>query len=95
MTDASNVPAKPRRKGSRVMWALTGLVFIAAVCAWIALGVGLYMGVGFTPRLILATAAAVTTEATFWLTAATIGVSVFEARRRIWRYVTGRGGEAA
>ena len=42
-------------------------------------------------RITLVLVAAVTTEALFWTTAALLGVSVVEARKRIWRRITGRG----
>lgn len=45
------------------------------------------------PRLGLAIAATLTTEALFWTMAAQLGVSVVEARKRIWRWITGRGGQ--
>jgi hypothetical protein len=79
------------RKGRQFLWTLAGLVGVCAVCGWISLGVGLYLDVAKSTRLILALVAAVATEATFWLCAAAFGVSVFEARKRIWRRITGRG----
>jgi hypothetical protein len=60
------------------------------VCGWVSLGVGLYLDVPKGTRLILAVVAAVATEALFWTCAAALGVSVFEARKRIWRRITGR-----
>ena len=93
MTIETSVAEKPGllKKGRKFMWSLVIALAIAAVVAWIALGIGLYMGVEFKPRLILAVAAALTTEGLFWTTAAALGVSVVEARKRIWRRITGRG----
>lgn len=76
------VPA-PRSK----KWWL--IVIAAGLClaSWIALAVGLLLGVGFTPRLVLATAAALSTEALMWVTAAVLGLRMFEARRKVWQRV--------
>lgn len=79
------------RKSRKVLWTVAAVVGVCAVCGWIALGVGLYLGVERNMRLILAVIAAVATEVTFWISAAAFGVSVFEARKRIWRKITGRG----
>lgn len=79
------------KRGRGFLVALSIVVGVAAVAAWIALGVGLYMDVSRQTRIILAVVAAVATEALFWSVAATLGLSVFEARKRIWRKITGRG----
>lgn len=94
-TDAA-AEAAPQKKsllkrGRGFLIALSVVVGVAAVAAWIALGVGLYMDVSRQTRIILAVVAAVATEALFWSVAATLGLSVFEARKRIWRKITGRG----
>ncbi|MFC7379844.1 hypothetical protein [Brevundimonas sp. GCM10030266] len=78
------------RKGRKFLWTLAGLVGVCAVCGWVSLGVGLYLDVPKSTRLILAVVAAVATEVTFWTCAAALGMSVFEARTRIWRKITGR-----
>jgi hypothetical protein len=82
-------------RGSTFLKLLAGLLFIAAVCAWISLGVGIAMDVGRGTKLILALAAALSTEALFWTIAALLGVSVFRARTWIWRKITGRGEQGA
>lgn len=79
------------RRGKGFLKLLAVLLLIAALCAWIALGIGLYLDVGHGTRLTLAIIAAVGTEALFWVVAALLGVSVVEARKRIWRRITGRG----
>lgn len=85
-------PQAPSRaaKGRRFLWMLAGLLGVCAVCGWVSLGVGLYLDVPKGTRLILAVVAAVATEALFWTCAAALGVSVFEARKRIWRKISGR-----
>ncbi|PZQ10723.1 MAG: hypothetical protein DI564_15500 [Rhodanobacter denitrificans] len=52
--------------------------------SWIALITGVLMQVDTGIRIALATAAAVTTEGTFWLAALLLGVSVYQARRQLW-----------
>lgn len=79
------------KRGRGFLIGLSIAVGVAAVAAWIALGAGLYMDVSRQTRIILAVVAAVATEALFWSVAATLGLSVFEARKRIWRKITGRG----
>lgn len=79
------------KKGRGFLIALSIAVGVAAVAAWIALGVGLYLDVSRQTRIILAVVAAVATEALFWSVAATLGLSVLEARKRIWKKITGRG----
>ena len=85
--------AKPGllKKGKGFLWTLAACLGVAAVCGWAALGVGLWLEVERGTRLILAIVAAVSTEALFWTVAAALGMSVVEARKRIWRRITGRG----
>ena len=63
-------------RGKGFLKVLAVLLLVAAVAAWAALGIGLYLGVERGTRLILAIVAAVTTEALFWTVAALLGVSV-------------------
>ena len=79
------------KTGRGFLIGLSIVVGVAAVAAWVALGVGLYLDVSRQTRIILAVVAAVATEALFWSIAATLGLSVLEARKRIWRKITGRG----
>ncbi|WP_374389378.1 hypothetical protein [Brevundimonas sp.] len=92
--DIETSAAKPGvlSRGKGFLKVLAVLLLVAAVAAWAALGIGLYLGVERGTRLILAIVAAVTTEALFWTVAALLGVSVVEARKRIWRKITGRAG---
>lgn len=68
-------------------WWLIAIAAGLCLASWIALAVGLLLGVGFTPRLVLATAAALSTEALMWVTAAVLGLRLFEARRKVWQRV--------
>lgn len=78
------------RRGRRWLWTLAALLAVAAVSAWIALGVGLWMDATRGTIFVLAIVAALATEALFWTCAAALGVTVFEARRRIWARITGQ-----
>ena len=91
--DVENAKPGLLKKGKGFLWTLVAFLGVTAVCGWVALGIGLWMDVERTTRLILAIVAAVATEALFWTVAAALGVSVFEARKRIWRKITGRGAE--
>ncbi len=72
---------------TRKKWWVVGTGAIVCLLAWVAMGIGLALDVEFTARLVLVTIAAVATEALIWLTAGAFGLSVFEARRSIWRYL--------
>lgn len=74
----------------RRKWWIVGTVAAACAAAWLAMGIGLALGVSFTPRLVLVTIAALTTEALMWAAAAALGMKVFEMRRRIWRRLSGK-----
>ncbi|MEH0194392.1 hypothetical protein V7S57_01530 [Caulobacter sp. CCNWLY153] len=90
-TEIETLPAGDRvlRRGKGVLKVLVTLLAVFAFAAWIALGVALYAGAGRELRLTAALAAAVSTEALFWSVAALLGVSVLEARKAIWRRITG------
>lgn len=72
---------------------LTGAVVFLA--AWAAVGVGYVLHVEVTTWTALVVVAAFASEALIWCLAAMLGLSVFEARRRIWRWLTGPFGRAA
>lgn len=95
MTIETNPADKPGTgiltRGKRVLKPLAVVLLILAVCGWAGFGIALSLDVDRGLRLGLAVAAAVATEALFWTVAALLGVSVVEARKRLWRRVTGRG----
>ncbi|MCO8019887.1 hypothetical protein NI456_13565 [Brevundimonas diminuta] len=70
---------------------LTAPLALPAAIAWIVFGVGLYLGVESSSRLILVIAAAVATEAIFSSLAAELGISVLEARKTLWHWIARRG----
>ena len=67
-------------------WKKLALYAVAAVlvAAWGALIAGFFIGVSKTMWLVLVTAAAIATEVSFWVVAAILGISVVQARGRIW-----------
>ena len=79
------------RKGRTFFWLLSAVVAAAAVAAWAAVGVGYWMEVSRGTWVILVVVAALATEGLFWALAAALGLSVLDARKRIWRWITGRG----
>lgn len=89
--EIETLPAGDRvlRRGKGLLKVLVTLLAIFAFAAWIALGVVLYADAGRDLRLAAALAAAISTEVLFWSVAALLGVSVLEARKAIWRRITG------
>ena len=84
---------KPRsgvvERGKGFLKVLAVLLLVSAICAWIALGISLYLSVERGTLVTLAIVAAVATEALFWVAAALLGIPIVEARKRIWRRSTG------
>lgn len=78
-TPTRDSPPTPRRK-----WIWIALAGGACVLSWVALAVGIALEAGTGAMLVLATLAALTTEGTVWLAALLLGVSVYQARRRLW-----------
>lgn len=73
------------RSRVRRPWRWIALGGVVCLLAWIALAVGLALGVDRGTRLVLVTAAAVATEGLVWLSAFLLGLRVFEARQRLWQ----------
>jgi hypothetical protein len=72
-------PAKRRK------WMWIKLAGTACLLSWLALAVGIGLEVDTGAMLVLAILVAVTTEGTIWLAALLLGVSVYQARRRLWQ----------
>ncbi|MDG2531439.1 hypothetical protein [Caulobacter endophyticus] len=89
--EIETLPAGDRvlRRGKGLLKILVAVLAVIAFAAWIALGLALYVGVERDMRLLAAVSAALATEGLFWSVAALLGVSVFEARKTIWRRLTG------
>lgn len=79
--DAAMAESQPAQ---RRKWMWIKLAGVACLLSWVALAVGIGMEVGTSTMLVLATLAAVTTEGTIWLAALLLGVSAYQARRRLW-----------
>lgn len=71
----------------KLKWILLSIGVVCAA-AWAAMFLGLYLGVDLKTRTVLVTLAALSGEALIWMSAATLGMTVFEARRRIWARLT-------
>jgi len=79
-------PAADGRRIAARRWLLVGGGLICLTC-WIALGLGIAMDMSRGTLLVLATLAALATEGLFWLVAAVLGITVFQARRKIWSWL--------
>lgn len=77
------------RRGKGLLKTLVMVLVVIAFAAWIALGLALFFGVERDMRVLAAVCAALSTEGLFWSVAALLGVSVLEARKTIWRRITG------
>ncbi len=62
-------------------------VALALILAWVGVAVGAAMGVSKTTWFVLVTIAAFATEGAFWGVAAVLGISVIQARGRIWAWL--------
>jgi len=81
-----------KRLSKTKRWLLIGGGIVCLLC-WLALGIGLVLDTPRNTLIVLVTVAAVATEGLFWLAAAVLGVTVFQARHRIWRWLTRRSTE--
>jgi hypothetical protein len=91
-TPSSNAAVPAKRKGSRIAWWIAGGLAAFAVVVWAGFFIAAGLGAMDKPTaVVVATVGALALEGTVWCIAAAIGVSVFEARKRIWRFVTFRG----
>ena len=70
-------------------WKKLALAAVALVLilAWVGVAVGAAIGVSKTTWLVLVTIAAFATEGAFWGVAAVLGISVIQARGRIWAWL--------
>ena len=84
--------ANGNRRSRARRWLLVGAGSICMVC-WIAFGLGIVMDVSRSTLIILVTVAAVATEGLFWVVAAVLGVTVFQARRKILNWLLRRPAE--
>lgn len=74
------------------MWKWIPAVLAAAVSltAWGVFAVGLVVDWPKPAMVVIAVIGAFGLEATMWTTAAALGITVFQARRKIWDLVAGQ-----
>ena len=74
----------------KLKWILPAVAVVVCAAAWAGMLLGFYLKVDLKTHTMLVTAAALASEAVIWTFAAALGLTVFEARRRIWARLTGR-----
>ena len=89
------VTSKPTRKASRYLWLLVGFLLVLAAVSFGGFWVGRAMNLDKPVLVGALVVTGLSLEGAMWTTAASIGVSVIEARKRIWRFLTGRGWTSA
>ncbi len=70
-------------------WILPIAAGAVSLTAWIVFAVGLAADWEVPRMMVIATVGALGLEAAVWTTAAALGVTAFQARREIWRRLTG------
>lgn len=88
---AATTAQRPRRKASRYLWALVALLIAVAAASFAGFWIARAMDVDKPVLIGMLVVTGLSLEAAMWTTAASIGLSVFETRRRIWSFLTGRG----
>jgi len=74
----------------RRKWMWIKLAGIVCLLSWVALAIGIGLGAGTGTMLVLASLAALATEGMIWLAALLLGVSAYQARRRLWEKIRSR-----
>lgn len=90
MSGPTDAAVTDSHAAQRRKWMWIKLAGAACVLSWVALAVGIGLDVGTGTMFVLATLAAVTTEGTIWLAALLLGVSAYQARRRLWETIRSR-----
>ena len=70
--------------GSRLQWVILAALSGICLTSWTAVCVGFFVKFTLGAWTGIVTMAAVTTEVLFWALAAAFGVTVIQARRRLW-----------
>ena len=78
-------------------WIPAIIAVLVSLAAWSLFAAGVILHLGFDkPTFIaIATVGALTLEGAVWMTAAALGVTVFQARKRIWAKLSGRSSQGA
>ncbi len=73
----------------KLKWIVLAVALIVCVAGWLGFGAVMVLGLSQAIKIGAFTGALLATEAVIWAGAFVLGVSIFEARRRIWRGLTG------
>ena len=71
----------------KFQWILLGAVASLCLASWAAVCVGFFVRFSLRVWTAIVTTAAVSTEVLFWALAAALGMTVIQARRRLWAWV--------
>lgn len=69
--------------------ALSGIWLFAAI-SWVILGAIFFITESTTTAIVAVTIAAVIGEAAIWLSGALLGLAIVDARKKLWRVISGR-----
>lgn len=77
-------------RGELARRALVGLAVAGLVAGWGAVGAAFLLDASRPILVAAVVAAAIATEAAFWVAAVTLGWTAFANRARLWNRLTGR-----
>lgn len=78
-----NIVKEKKKTVIGIIWSIVGI-------AWLITGCVFFLADSRTTSIIALTAAAVVTEVSFWLTALLLGLALADARKVLWRKITGQ-----
>lgn len=67
-----------------------GVIWSVVAVSWAVLGTIFFVASSSTTAIVALTIAAVITEAAFWLSALLLGIALVDARKVLWRKLTGK-----
>jgi hypothetical protein len=73
----------------RVKWIIGWAATVVCVAAWAGVAAGFALKAKLAALTALATVAAFSLEGMFWAWAFVLGVSVLQARHRLWGWIAG------
>jgi hypothetical protein len=68
-------------------WIIVAALGSACAASWLAVCVGFFVRFSLRIWTVIVSAAAISTEVLLWATAAALGVTVIQARHRLWASV--------
>lgn len=83
-----NIVKEKKKTVIGIIWSIVGI-------AWLITGGVFFLADSRTTSIIALTAAAVVTEVSFWLTALLLGLALADARKVLWRKITGQSQDDA